>query len=313
MFHQVFSSISVLISVLAIGWYAAHAGIIDQASRRSVARIVLSITLPFLYFHSLATQASFSLLEKIWPLPFFAVFFVIFGYVIARLLSARLHLSGAGKATFVYLATFTNCGFLAIPIANMLYGNEGVVRVVFFNIGFNLLYWTLGVYTLRRSAADRQDSGGQPVKAARYLLNAGTIGLFAGLIAGISAAVLPGWLVESSSLVGSATIPLALLVVGSIMKDSEYSTLKRYRIPLMYLVPLRLLAIPLCALYITGACDFLSPLSRAVIVLQTAMPSASTTPIFTTRFGGDSHFASVGVFATTACSIITIPLILSLL
>lgn len=313
MFFQILSKVSVLFIVLFIGGLARYKKILAEDSTGALAKLVLVVALPFLYFYSLSTNFTLELLKTIWILPLFAVFMVVAGYALARLLSRFIHLDAPAKATFIYLATFTNCGFLAIPIANALYGPEGIVRIVFFNVGFNLLYWTLGVWTLRGSSPDFSSGKANVSSAFKNLINSGTIGLLCGIVIGLAAIKLPGFVLDSSKILGSATIPLALLVVGSIMSKGEMQKLRTYKSPILLIILCRLIVIPVLALFVTGLFDFLQPLERAIIVLQSAMPSASTTPIFTTRFGGDSQLASVGVFATHICSIITIPLFLLLL
>jgi len=311
MFIQVLSKISALFAVLAIGALARHKRILDEASSRTLAKLVLVIALPLLYFYSLATNFTYELLRSIWILPIFAMGMVLAGYSLAKAMSRFIRLDPPAKATFVYLATFTNCGFLAIPIASALYGSGGIIRIVFFNVGFNFLYWTLGVWTLRASSRSAgQEAVPSPLK---NLINSGTIGLLCGIAVGLTAVKLPDFILDSAKILGSATIPLALLVVGSIMSRGEIQKLRIYRNPILLIILCRLIVVPSLIFFITGCCGFLSPLSRAIIVLQSAMPSASTTPIFTKRFGGDSQLASAGVFATHICSIFTVPIFISLL
>lgn len=315
MFNQLLSKTGVLFIVLLIGALARYKKILDEDSTKALAKLVLVVALPFLYFYSLATDFNLELLKAIWILPFFAVGMVAAGYVAAKILSRFVGLESEGKATFVYLATFTNCGFLAIPIVAALYGSEGIIRVVFFNVGFNLLYWTLGVWTLKNSSpgASSGNQGKRAASSLRNLMNSGTIGLISGVIVGLAAVKLPVFLLESTKILGSATIPLALIVVGSIMSKCDLEKLRSYRKPIILLIFCRLIFVPALVLFISGLFGFLSPLSRAVIVLQSAMPSASTTPIFTARFGGDSQFASVSVFVTHILSVITIPIFMSLI
>ena len=311
MFYQVLSKVSVLFVLLVVGAIAKHKGILNDEFNKSLAKLVLIVTLPVLYFYSLATQFTLELFKSIWSLPVFAVCFVIVAYLIAILFSRMVKLNPEERATFIYLCTFTNCGFLAIPIANMLYGQEGIMRVVFFNVGFNILYWTLGVWTLRKSNPALSSERGMK-SALKNLVNSGTIGLACGIIVGAAAIKLPAFFLDAADMLGAATIPMALLVVGSIMGKGNIKDLYSYRKSISLIVLCKLIIIPVFALLITGFFSSLTPLTRAIIVMQAAMPSASTTTIFTTRFGGDSRLASVGVFATTIISVITIPVIMSL-
>jgi len=312
MFLQILSKVGLLFIILSIGALARRKKLLNKESTSALARIVLVVTLPFLYFYSLSSNFTFGMLRDIWMLPVFAVLVVAGGYVIAMLLSRFAAMTENEKKTFIYAATFTNCGFLAIPIANSLYGLEGVVRVVFFNVGFNLLYWTLGIRTLQGPRGDASSVSGNPA-LLKNLLNSGTIGLLLGIAAGLALFKIPGFIMDSARILGSATIPLALLAVGSMMSEGRITRLRAYRRPLLLIILCRLIAVPALALFITGMFDSLPHLVRAIIVLQSAMPSASTSPIFTARFGGDPQLASSAVFATTACSIVTVPLFMFLL
>ena len=313
MFTQVLLKVSVLFVILFIGGLARHKRLLTEESTRALAQLVLVITLPFLYFHSLATRLTPALFRAIWILPIIAVILVLMAYVIANIFSRFLRLGRSQKTSFVFLATFTNCGFLAIPIANVLYGIEGVIRVVLFNVGFNLLYWTLGVWILKRISEGVSQTKATVLFFSKNLINSGTIGLISGVIVGLAAFKLPSIVLEPTAIIGSATIPLALLVVGSIMSKAEIEKLRTYRKPILLIILCRLIIVPALALFLTSFFDGLSPLTRAIVVLQAAMPSASTAPIFMTRFGGDLELASAGIFATTALSVITIPVFISLL
>lgn len=306
MYLPIFSKVSVLLVIFAIGALARFRNILTEGSIQDMCKLVLYVTLPFLYFNTLAVRCTPEAIKSIWNLPLFAMLFVIIAYAIGRAISGFLPLSREAKGTFVYLVTFTNCGFLAIPIASMLYGDEGVMMAVLFNIGFNILYWTIGVATLRHASGAVDDM-------TKNLLNSGTIGLIAGLAAGVFAVRLPGFLLDTTKLIGSATIPLALLVIGAIMAGYDLKPPAGYKRSILLIVAARLVVIPLIAVFVTKSLTFLPALSREIIVLQCAMPSASTTPIFVKRFGGDIRLAGLGVFATTLASVFTIPLIMALL
>lgn len=312
MFQQVFSKVTVLFIILFVGAFVRYRRILTKDSTKALADLVLIVALPFFYFYTLATNFNAEVLKSIWVLPVFAAVTIMIGYTFARLFSRLTALEAPARATFIYLSTFSNCGFLAIPIAHALYGPEGIVRVVFFNLGFNLLYWTLGVQTLKSSVSNGAKREGGLLRGARNLINSGTIGLLLGVTVGLFAIKLPSFIFESTRILGVATIPLALIVVGSIMATGNIKSVLAYKGPLALIILCKMIIVPVLALLITGMIEGLTPLVRAVIVLQAAMPSASTTPVFTTRFGGDSQFASIGVFATHIVSIITVPLFMSL-
>ena len=304
MFSQILSKISIVLLLLLIGGLARQRALLTEEVSKGLSRLVIVVTLPFLYFYTLATQCSRELLFGLWMLPVSAVCLVLVSYLFGRVVSFFLHLEPASRNTFTYLTAFTNCGFLAIPIAFALFNQKGVLMVVMFNVGYSILLWTLGVWTLSRTTK----TGAHPL---RHLLNTGTIGLVLGLLIGVFSLKLPAFFLEASHILGQATIPLALLVIGAILAGGRLRKKVSYR-TISFLVICRLVVMPALALVVTALFTNLPYLIRAIIVLQAAMPSASTTPLFTQRFGGDHNLAASGVFFTTLLSIVTVPFFLSL-
>ncbi|MEA3328794.1 MAG: AEC family transporter [Candidatus Omnitrophota bacterium] len=305
MFIQILSKISVIFLLLLIGALAKYRRLLTEEATNDISKVVVVVTLPFLYFYTLATQCSKELLISTWMLPLAAVGLVLLAYLLGWLVSSFLCLDKPRRNTFIYLSAFTNCGFLAIPVAFALFGQQGVVRVVIFNVGYSLLLWTLGIWTLSRSTNKKK------VDSLKNLINTGTIALLIGLLAGSFSIKLPSFFLETSDILGKATIPLALLVVGAILAGGKLNQKIPYK-TILSLITCRLIIVPAVALGVTSIFN-MPHLIRAIIVLQAAMPSASTTPLFIRRFGGgDSELAASGVFFTTLFSIITVPVFLSL-
>ena len=57
----------------------------------------------------------------------------------------------------------------------------------------------------------------------------------------------------------------------------------------------------------------LTGVSRSVVILDSAMPSAANTSILAMKYGNESDLVSSVVFVTTIASLITIPALLYLL
>lgn len=299
MFAHVFSNIGVILIVIIFGAIAGKAGLLGRESRDGITKLVISLTIPLLYFYILAGGLDKELIVRLWVLPLAAVALIFYSWALGRGAGRLLKLNADERKTFTYLCTFSNCGFLAIPIAFAAFGKEGVLRVVIYNLGLTPLLWTLGVWIL---------SG-----KGRYgnLRNPGIVAMCLGIAVGVSSISLPEWLIKPISLIGNSSIPLALLVVGAMLSAGFGIGSKISKSVMAALIGIRLIIIPLTALVVTSFFGWMDPLVRAIIVLQAAMPSASTTPIFVKRFGGDAKLAGAGVFFTTLLSILTVSMFLT--
>ena len=113
--------------------------------------------------------------------------------------------------------------------------------------------------------------------------------------------------------VGKMTIPLSMLLIGSLLADIGWQEFRRYSKNLYVLnaALFKLLILPLF-LFVFLFLHVPYPL-LIVAVLTSAMPSASTTSVYAQKFGGDVSFASFCVMMTTLLCMLTIPLLYSLL
>ena len=304
MFTFVFSRIGIIFIILLVGTLARWRKVLTKETQDGLCRIAIEVTLPFLYFYTLSTNLTRQLFFSILTLPLFAILLTFVSFFLSWLVSFHLKLSSDQRRTFMFLITFPNYGFLAIPLVFALFGQEGLVRVFMFNLGITFLYWTLGVALLTGPKTKGR-------KVFKNLVNSATLALILGLIVGITAFKLPQFMLEASKIIGNATIPLALIVVGSMLVQTDVKKSISFK-TIATLVFCRLILMPGLAILFINMFDGLPNLLRVIIVLQAAMPSASTTPILTRRFGGDSQLAAKGVFVTTLFSIITVPLFITL-
>ena len=297
MITSIFLRILTLFFLLGVGAFGRYKKIIKDETIDGLINIVIKLTLPFLYFYSLSRHATPETLRELWFLPFGALAIVAIGYVVGLLTTPFLKLPEKRKNTYLFLASFSNYGFLAIPVVYVLFGEEGLFRVVIFNLGFNILFWTFGIWLLSEKRSN-------PLK---NLINPGTISLVAGILVGFFSINVPGFIIDASKLLGSAVIPLAALTVGALLSKSlSARAMKANTVGVLVLC--KLIIVPAILFFITGLIKDLPFILRAIIVLQAAMPSPSMTPLIARKFGGDPEFAATGVFFTTLFSLVTISL-----
>ena len=107
--------------------------------------------------------------------------------------------------------------------------------------------------------------------------------------------------------IGDITSPLAMMVVGTHLARVRIKDL--FVSGYAWLVCLmKLIVFPLIALGIVKLVIGTGSLLASVIVLQSAMPVAMLSVIFSERYKGDVAFASTGVMLTTLMCLVTIPL-----
>ena len=108
------------------------------------------------------------------------------------------------------------------------------------------------------------------------------------------------------SLFTSCTVPVSMFVIGTILADAPIRSM--FSKPVLWYTCLRLVLYPLLL------CVLLKPLHldttlTNVCILMTGMPAGSTGSILADKYDCDAVFASQIAFASTLCSILTIPLL----
>ncbi|MFA9399151.1 MAG: AEC family transporter, partial [Clostridiaceae bacterium] len=202
-----------------------------------------------------------------------------------------------------FTAVFSNCGFMGYPIVSSIYGDIGVFYAAIFNITFNILIWTYGL------ALFTGENEYKNIKKVIY--NPGIIAVILGLIMFMFSIKIPSNLFNALDLVGSTTIPLSMLIIGSSLSKMKFKDMVNGK-DVYYSSFVRLILLPLIVLFVMKLLN-LSDLVIGIAVIITAMPAAANTTVFAEKFGKNASFASKCVLISTVLSAITIPLILLIL
>lgn len=153
----------------------------------------------------------------------------------------------------------------------------------------------------------------QTVNWKVLFLNPGILATLIGLCMLFLPFSLPTVMINTLEDVGKMTIPLSMLLIGSVLAKIRPQAMRQYfkNIYIWIAVFYKLLILPLFLLVFL----FLHiPFPLLIIsVLTAAMPSGSTTSVYAQQFGGDTAFSSFGVILSTLLCILTIPFLYSLL
>ncbi|MDR2855970.1 MAG: AEC family transporter [Methanomicrobiales archaeon] len=294
----VFSSISILFILIAIGFFAFHMGGIKREWIPVLSSIVLNITLPCLILMSMQVPLSAERMSD--TIAIFLIEAVIYAVscLIAVVLPYLLHIPRENCGVHRYMVLFSNLGFMGYPICAALYGAESAFYVTLVNIPFGLLAFSLGVYLIKK---------GSGTVSFRDIMSPGLTASLVGLCFFLTGVVIPYPISTAFDTLGSVTSPLAMVVIGAMIASMSVSS--AFRDSKMYVISaVRLLVIPCTVFFILR--PFISdPLLLGVPVLLSAMPVAANTVFMAQEYGGDVEAASKGVFLSTILCLITLPIL----
>jgi predicted permease len=319
--------------VILVGWVARRKAYLTGETTSTLSRFVVDITIPALVFTQMLRTVNVDELRTQWSLPLLGAAVILIGQAVG-LFSMPLFSRKDQRSTFIFLVAVGNWIYLPLPIVEALYGASGVSAVLLFNVGAQMVLWTIGVWTLR---------GGKPDLASLRELakNSGLIATAVGivlallipamrvlekvtpdnvaqLVPGIPAALVLGvsTLVAALVLVGSLTIPLSLIVTGAQLGGLDLSD-HRPSTTLTGVIVARLFMAPVVTVALVTLLAHLhiriTDTPRMVGYIIAAMPVAVSCSIFTERFGGDTSLASRAIFYSTLLSIATVPIVFAVI
>lgn len=295
----------ILFLLIGLGFCAGRLRILDEATTKGLSRFLVTFILPALILDSMQQPLSPALRDRAWlvlGLSFgvYALSFLL-AFPLVRLLGARAGEAGA----MVFGAVFTNAVFMGFPIIEALFGKESLFVASIYNIPFQLLAFSVGPLILARSAGAREGP-----KVSSFVTPAGLASLvgFGLFLLGLG---LPAPLLRAAGLLGSTTTPLSMALVGAILSRLPLQALAGR--PRTWLLSVfRLVLFPGLLWALLHALGFRGIL-LSLPVLVAAMPVAVNAAILAEAYEGDARTAASLVLITTLLSLLTIPLLGSLL
>lgn len=290
--------ISVLFVYVFLGWLGRRAGVLDAGTDKAVSNLVFYFTMPALTVTSMSLKISTGQLYEGLLILAGSLVLVTLSYLFILPVSRLLRMDGPAEDAFRFGTIFGNVTYVGFPVCYILFGKIGIFYAALFSLGHNLLFWTLGVWMICR----RQGGGFR----WREALNINVISIVTGFLLAMGHIQLPRLIFEPLNGLGEATIPLALLLIGSMLAEGDFKELLSSKMIYQSTV-VKLLILPALTLALLHFAPFLSLTGKTVIILEMAMPAAALAPTVARKYNGGYGFLSRVVVFTTLFSLLTLP------
>lgn len=271
---------------------------------KSVSTMALYLMLPFLTFDTFYTSE----LNKEYLYMFILCILLSIVLMIITFISGKI--VGADKADMsaIMLGTvFPNSGNYGAPIALFAFGTTAFKYAIIIMIIHSLIQTTVGIFI-----ASYGSEKSTTVKEA--LMNVVKMPVLYGVLLGILFQLLhielPPTILEGVSLLGAASIPTVMLILG--MQLTEIKSEKFVYKYISTVTVIRMVVSPLVAIILVSFFP-INDLLKNVFILLAAMPVAVNTTMLAVQFDTKPNFVSFTTLITTLVSLLTIPLVLFLL
>lgn len=301
------SQLLALFAVLGVGVLLRASARAGQAEAAALNRLVIDVTTPALIVSVLRRSG---IGHGAWG-AVAASTIALFACALAGIAVARaLGLPRAAQGAAGLVGSFSNTGFLGVPVVLALYGHAGDAAgtaILVDSIVTTLMLWTFGVALAARMGAGGGDAGAHGLRAV--LLHPNVLSIAVGLALHALPIPLPTWVERALDALGSATPTLVFLALGLSL---DLRSLRGRVRPLVAVASVKLLLAPAVALGAAVALGLKRPTSE-VAVLQSAMPTSMISVVLAARYGCDGQFAAATAVVTTLGALATLPIVVEVL
>ena len=279
----------VFILVALVGWFAGRYEIITDDGRSHLTKVLFYILLPALVGGGVMKSP----LEKDTLYIFFLAIFMSLAiwYILLRIF--MLFYDKKTASLLAMVTTMGNTGFLGFPLVDRMIGENAMPYAVAFSIGQSIVLM----------AAVYPSLGGQ--FSWKKLLSPPMIGMLVGFVLrGVSPIIPHGmWqvLVDTFSMLGDASGPLVMLIIGSSLKAIQFKTYD------IYIILLKLVVMP--AIFYIVLVKLVSPVPLKAAVLEASTPTLMAAPIWAGMAGLSEEEAARIVAVVTGVFLLALPLI----
>lgn len=296
------SKMSMVLVAIAAGYLANKLHIMGGETDQKITKLILTITMPAMALGAVATSEELPDLGELLGLLEVTVAFYGVSFLLAAILPRFLGGTRGQQSVWRFAISFSNVGFIGIPVSTAFFGETGMLYAVILMLPFNLLSYALGPLML---------TGGIRDFSWKKLCNPAVVSALVALIMTLLRLHPPMVVGECLEFVGDMTPPLSLLVIGSSLAGLPIGRVFASG-RLWALSVIRLLVLPLLLYWILKAVG-LEGLGLGVSVLQIAMPVAANGTMLAMEYGGDVESMAQATFLTTLCSMLTVPLLVTFL
>ncbi len=287
--------IAIMALLAAVGVYLSRKGFLSPQGTKDLGAILLRVIIPCVIVKSYITEFS---RERLLELALSAGLALI-GFILAMVISYLVF--GKRRRLENFAASFCNAGFIGIPLAQAIIGEEGVFYIAASVALLNLFQWTYGVYIM----ADRKDA----ISARTIAKNPVVIAIVIGVVLFVSRIPVPGIVTSTLGYIAGMNTPIAMILMGTYLAKLPLKKLLDKRA--YGCVLFRLVIIPAVILLVF----WVLPVSNADIALAAflaaATPVGANICVFAQQYDCDYEFSVVTVCLSTLLSVITVPLLVS--
>lgn len=285
--------------MIAAGFVMKKAGLITDELQKGLSAMLMNAILPLNLLASSGQPFSKELSLNLLVVSAAAIVYYLGAILLSNLISKALKATEAEKKVFVSMSVFQNAGFIGIPLVSELFGGEGVLYAVIYNMLFQLFFFTYGMYRLSN---EKKIGLKNLMKSPLILVSLASIAIY------LSPIRLPDFIQGAVKGMGDMMVPLSMILIGCSLVGILPTELLKDKYA--YLVSaLRLVGFPLITLLLAKLTGLHGAVGVTCVVLA-GLPSGTLNVIVAQKNECAPEFAARASIHGTVFMAITLPVLI---
>lgn len=298
-------SILPIVFIIILGYILAMKKWLDESTSELFSKIVVKVSLPALMFYTVVENLQKNQLSHmVWGL--IAAFLSIFtSYVIAYLSVILFKLDRKKIGLFSAIFAFSNTIFVGLPVNQALFGNKAVPYVLLYYVANTTLFWTMGLYNIRRDVENLQGNF-SIYQAFKKIFSPPLLGYLVGILFILIGLKTPQFIIDTAKYIGQLTTPLSMIFIGTSIYLADLKDFK-FDSTASFLLIGRSIITPLITMLVLHFFK-LNILMEKVFVIQSALPVMTQIAIVAHAYNSDQKYPSIMIAATNLLSLLIVPI-----
>ncbi len=299
-----YSRLCTIVIILVLGFALGKFKLISPKTNKDLVNLLLTVFMPaslFMAFPASYNDETSGMFLSGLGAGFLVMLSVI---IVARLIfNSKFYPKEKERYAAQFALVFNNATFLGYPIIASTFGEQGIIPYCGFIIAFNIALFSYGVYLFKRKVDFKLIFG--------VITNPNIIAVVLGVVVFMFSLPIPSFAKDAVQFTGNATTALSIICVGYMLSNAKFFKLiKKWRLIVTALI--QLIVGPLATWAVLSVLQFPQEVIVVCTLIQ-ALPTATSLGLFASKYGGDETEASELVTISTLLSIVTMPVMVSIL
>ena len=297
---ELINQMILLFGLMGVGYVCNKTGVLDEVANAKLSSFLLKAALPATILNSAIAQSDLERSVVLYTMVVAVGVFLVTP-AMSLVLTKAFHLD----PTYQLMLNYSNLAFMGFPIIGGVFGADCIFYGAVFLMVFNLHIFSFGVMTLQKEGNDLKSM-------LKKLCNPGILSAVLAFLIVMLHLKVPAQLTTIIAGLGSVTTPMAMIVIGSQL--GQVNLLKVLTKKELYLMAAFKLVVYPAVVYlllslILGPDDIITKISTILV----GLPVAGNVTMLCSEYGGDTSLSAQGTCISTLLSLLTIPVMLSLL